>query len=120
MPADPSIVVITGANAGVGYQAVKHLLISDKPYKIYLGARSPAKAQSAIEALKAETGYKGPNEVVPLIVDITSDESIAQAAKVLEAEGRVDVLINNAGEYHEDYTHASGVASLFYYSVSST
>lgn len=93
-----SVVVITGGNSGVGYQIIKSLLKSDRQYKIYLGARSEAKAQSAIDTLKEETKYTGSKEVVPLVLDVDSDGSIAAAAEVLKGEGRVDVLINNAGE----------------------
>lgn len=100
MADETSIVVISGANSGVGYRTVKHLYNSEKSYKIYLGARSLEKAQKAIDSLKSETGYSGPNEIVPLVLDVDSDESIAATTKVLQAEGRVDVLINNAGKRH--------------------
>jgi NAD(P)-dependent dehydrogenase (short-subunit alcohol dehydrogenase family) len=91
------IVLITGANTGLGLEIVRSLLQSNTAYTLLLCARSMAKAEGAVNELKE--GYvDSRSEVVPMVVDIESDESIAAIAKEVEARyGRVDVLVNNAG-----------------------
>ncbi|KAK8040039.1 NAD(P)-binding protein [Apiospora rasikravindrae] len=47
-------VLITGANAGIGYEAFKALLESNRSYCIILGCRSLEKARGALERLGKE------------------------------------------------------------------
>ncbi|KAL2848295.1 hypothetical protein BJX68DRAFT_238839 [Aspergillus pseudodeflectus] len=94
--ADPKIVFITGANTGIGFQIVKALYSADKPYTVIVGSRSLSKAEDAISSLKTEFPAST-NTLVPLTVDIESDESIESAAAEVEKFGRIDALINNAG-----------------------
>ena len=97
--ASRKIVTVTGGNGGIGYETVKALLRSDKPYHILMGSRSLDKAKIAIETLRSECpGATNPVEAVQ--VDLTSDESIENAFKQVESShGHIDVLINNAGKY---------------------
>ena len=91
------IVLVTGGNNGIGYETVKALLESQKPYHVLMGSRSVEKAQTAIETLKAEVPGTS-NTVEILQVDLTSDESIEKAFEEVKAKhGYLDVLINNAG-----------------------
>ena len=95
--ASPKVVLITGANNGIGYETVKIFLQSPKPYHVYLGSRSLQKGQDAIAKIRAEVPATT-NTVEVLQVDVNSDESIEKAAAVVEKEqGRLDTLINNAG-----------------------
>jgi NAD(P)-dependent dehydrogenase (short-subunit alcohol dehydrogenase family) len=97
--ASRKIVTVTGGNGGIGYETVKALLRSDKPYHIMMGSRSLDKANTAIETLRSECPGAS-NTVEAVQVDLTSDESIENAFKQVESShGRVDVLINNAGKY---------------------
>ena len=48
------IVLVTGGNNGIGYEAVKALLQSPKPYHVLMGSRSLEKAKAAIETLNKE------------------------------------------------------------------
>ncbi|TVY33291.1 Short-chain dehydrogenase/reductase [Lachnellula subtilissima] len=91
------IVLITGANAGLGFEIVKSLLQSPKPYTILLGGRSLAKAEAATQ--QAQTEFSSSSSVIkPVQIDIESDSSITNLFDQISAEyGRVDVLINNAG-----------------------
>ncbi|EFQ33683.1 short chain dehydrogenase [Colletotrichum graminicola M1.001] len=94
--ADHKVVVITGANKGLGYQAVKTLLGSDKKYHIFLGSRDFAKGQKAADTARKEVSSH--STVEPLQLDVESDESIQKAYETVDSKcGRVDVLINNAG-----------------------
>lgn len=79
------VAIITGASSGMGKSTAFNL--HQKGYKVYGMARRIEKMSD----LK-EMGM----EVVSL--DLTKDESIVAAVKtVLEREGRIDVLVNNAG-----------------------
>ena len=96
--ASPKVVLVTGGNNGIGYETVKALLQSDKPYHILLGSRSLEKAKLAIETLHKECP-ESTNTVEVVQVDLTSDESIEKAFEQVKASsGRIDVLINNAGK----------------------
>ncbi|PWY67605.1 NAD(P)-binding protein [Aspergillus sclerotioniger CBS 115572] len=91
------IVLITGANSGIGYETVKALLQSPNPYHIFLGSRNPEKGTQAITSLKTECPNTT-NTVEPITIDLTSDESITKAyERVSSNPGRLDILINNAG-----------------------
>lgn len=91
-------ILITGANSGIGYEAVKALLNSTMHYNIFVGARSFEKANGAIQSLQNEC----PTSMCtmePVPVDLTSDDSIEKAfEQVSKSSGYLDVLINNAGK----------------------
>ena len=90
-------VLVTGGNNGIGYETVKALLQSKRPYHILLGSRSLEKAKRAIETLHKECP-ESTNTVEIVQVDLTSDESIEKAFEQVKASpGHLDVLINNAG-----------------------
>lgn len=95
--ASPKVVLVTGGNNGIGYEAVKALLQSDKAYHVLMGSRSLEKAKLAIETLHKECPELT-NTVEAVQVDLTSDESIEKAFEQIGANpGYIDALINNAG-----------------------
>ncbi|RYP51526.1 hypothetical protein DL769_010802 [Monosporascus sp. CRB-8-3] len=105
------IVLVTGANNGIGYETVKALLQSDRAYHIFLGSRSLEKASRAVERLREEVPA-ATNTVEILPVDLTSDQSIENAfEQVKSGPGRLDILINNAGAVF-DMDFLAGRASL--------
>jgi NAD(P)-dependent dehydrogenase (short-subunit alcohol dehydrogenase family) len=84
--------VITGANTGLGYEAAR--VLSGKGARVVIACRSEEKANKAMERIlglhkNAELAY------VPL--DLGSLESVKDCAQQLQAESKIDVLINNAG-----------------------
>ncbi|HVF74869.1 MAG TPA: SDR family NAD(P)-dependent oxidoreductase [Acidimicrobiales bacterium] len=78
-----SVVVVTGASAGIGRAVAARL--ARKGALVWAVARS----EGALEELAGAE----PN-VVPFVADLTSD---ADRAALVEAAGRVDILVNNAG-----------------------
>ena len=82
---NPRVILITGASSGIGYDAA--VLLAKQGHKVYGAARRI----ELMEPLR-ELG------VVPVKLDITDDASIEACVKtIIETEGRIDVLVNNAG-----------------------
>ncbi|NUS30760.1 MAG: SDR family oxidoreductase [Streptomyces sp.] len=77
--------LITGANKGLGFETARRLVAAG--HTVYVGARDEERGRRAAEQLGARF----------VLVDVTDDASVAAAAKTVEAEGGLDVLINNAG-----------------------
>lgn len=95
--ASRKIALVTGANTGIGYEAVKALLQSNKSYHVFLGSRSLEKGKHAVETLKKECP-ESTSTVEAIQVDLTSDESIEKAfEQVKNGPGHIDALVNNAG-----------------------
>jgi len=87
------IVLITGANQGIGFAASRALASEPYHYHILLGSRNPDNGAAAAQKLQSE-GLA----VEPVTIDISSDESIQAAADEVKSKyGRIDILINNAG-----------------------
>ncbi|CAJ0546660.1 Ff.00g012870.m01.CDS01 [Fusarium sp. VM40] len=91
-----NLVLITGANQGVGYETAKNLLLSSVKYHVILGCRDEAKGEVAAEELRSMEDIKG--TVSSMQIDVTDDDSVDAAAQTLASEwGRLDILVNNAG-----------------------
>ncbi|BDC97819.1 SDR family oxidoreductase [Persicobacter psychrovividus] len=85
------VILITGTSTGVGLSSA--LAFGRKGYKVYASMRNLAKRTVLEEAAKAENL---PVEIIEL--DVTSMTSIQSAVDlVMEKEGRLDILLNNAG-----------------------
>jgi NAD(P)-dependent dehydrogenase (short-subunit alcohol dehydrogenase family) len=79
------VAVVTGASAGIGEATVKRLI--EQGYTTYAAARRAGRMAN-LENLGA----------LLLPLDLTDDDSIVQAAERVRTEqGRIDVLVNNAG-----------------------
>ncbi len=77
--------LITGANKGLGFETARRLIAAG--HTVYVGSRDPERGRRAAGQLGARTVH----------VDVTDDASVAAAAKTIEADGGLDVLVNNAG-----------------------
>lgn len=79
------VIIITGASSGIGYDTA--LMLAGQGHKVYAAARR----LDMMEPLRE----KG---VVTLRMDVTDEDSMKEGIDaVVNAEGRIDVLINNAG-----------------------
>lgn len=97
MSTNEPVVFITGANTGLGLEAVKALLAESEGFEILLGTRTLKNGEQAIEGLKSIIA-SSKSTVTPLQVDVSSDESIEAAFSTISKQfGRLDVLVNNAG-----------------------
>jgi NAD(P)-dependent dehydrogenase (short-subunit alcohol dehydrogenase family) len=81
-----TVTLITGGNKGIGFETAKQLL--DLGHVVYIGARDVERGKQAAAALGARF----------VQLDVTDDASVTDAlATIGSAEGRLDVLVNNAG-----------------------
>ncbi|KHO00252.1 short chain dehydrogenase [Metarhizium album ARSEF 1941] len=88
------VVLITGANSGIGYDLSAALVESPENHVI-MGCRNYERGARALQRLQAQP-HAGSLSL--LEVDITDDQSIGLAVEKLTFEfGVVDVLVNNAG-----------------------
>ncbi len=87
-----TIVLVTGANKGVG-RAVAIQLARNHGYTVIIGSRQAAAGEELASELQSQ-GY----QATSVQLDLSSDASIASAVSTIEQRyGRLDVLINNAG-----------------------
>ena len=77
--------LITGANKGLGFETARQLIAAG--HTVYLGSRDAERGRLAAERLGARA----------LLLDVTDEESVRAAASAVEADGGLDVLVNNAG-----------------------
>ena len=90
-----TIVLITGANSGVGYATSKILAEASPNYHIIMASRSLPKLDAALSELSFLSTIKGTLSALQL--DVIDQNSIsAAAAQVEQSYGHIDVLINNA------------------------
>ncbi|SCL20529.1 NAD(P)-dependent dehydrogenase, short-chain alcohol dehydrogenase family [Micromonospora rhizosphaerae] len=91
-----TIALITGANKGIGFATARQL--GARGMIVLVGARDAARGREAERALR-DGGANA--RFVPL--DVTDEQSVAAAAKLVEQEyGHLDVLVNNAGIVRAD------------------
>lgn len=84
--------LITGANRSIGRETAKQLL--KKGLFVYLGSRDLGKGEAAATELK----NKGLENVKAIAIDVTNPGSVLSAKAIIEKEqGKLDILINNAG-----------------------
>ncbi len=79
------VILLTGASSGIGYDTAEAL--AKQGHKVYAAARR-------MERMEPLRQYG----VEPLSMDVTDEQSMVQGVQaILDREGRIDILINNAG-----------------------
>ncbi len=85
--------IVTGSNTGIGFETALDLY--QKGAKVYLACRNEGKALDAINRMKAQGGT---GELIYSHLDLGSLSSVKEFSdKVVVAESRLDLLVNNAG-----------------------
>ena len=97
-PEGMTTTLITGANKGLGLETARQLLAAG--HTVYVGSRDRERGGAAVASL-------GSANARLILIDVTDDSSVAAAAKAVEADGGLDVLVNNAGI--EARTAANGI-----------
>ena len=86
------VAIVTGGGRGIGRATA--LLLAQEGAHVAVLARS----EDQVRAVVHEIGAQGLPRALPLSVDVSQWDQVQEAvARVLEAFGRVDILINNAG-----------------------
>ena len=81
----PQVILLTGASSGIGYDTA--IALAKQGHKVYAAARR-------VERMEPLRQYG----ITPLRMDVTDEQSMQQGVQtILSNEGRIDVLINNAG-----------------------
>jgi 3-oxoacyl-[acyl-carrier protein] reductase len=87
-----SVVFITGASKGIGYQCAR--LFGEEGCKVAITARDDGRLQAAAEQLRTDTGA----QIYAVAGDMSVPEDVARARDaVLEEFGQIDVLVTCAG-----------------------
>jgi NAD(P)-dependent dehydrogenase (short-subunit alcohol dehydrogenase family) len=86
------IALITGANRGLGFEAARQL--GALGMTTLIGSRDAAKGERAAAELRGDG-----RDAIALRIDVDSEPSVQEAAaQVAQQYGRLDVLVNNAGD----------------------
>jgi NAD(P)-dependent dehydrogenase (short-subunit alcohol dehydrogenase family) len=81
-----TVTLITGANKGLGYETARRLIAEGQT--VYMGARDADRGEAAASMLGGQF----------VQLDVTDDASVETALRHIDdREGRLDVLVNNAG-----------------------
>jgi len=84
-------VLITGTSTGVGFEA--SMLFAKNNYKVYATMRNLKKADQLKKKIEEEN-----LDIELLPLDVTKIDSITSAVEtIIEKDGKIDVLVNNAG-----------------------
>jgi NAD(P)-dependent dehydrogenase (short-subunit alcohol dehydrogenase family) len=86
MPDSP-VVLITGSNKGIGYEAARQMLA--RGCTVWVTARDPERGQKALRTLSGDVRF--------LPLDVGDEASVLRAAQAFAvASPKLDVLVNNA------------------------
>ena len=90
---DQKVALVTGANRGLGLETARQL--AAKKYRVIVTSRDEAKGKAAVQSLTQQ----GASGVEFHQLDVEDKQSIGRLVKDIgEKFGRVDVLVNNAGQ----------------------
>src|SRR2546430_13390329 len=89
---DGRVAWITGGNRGLGFAMARAL--AEAGADVVMTSRQLEKAQQSATAIAAATGRRA----LGLAVDVTDAQQVeAMVQSIIQAFGRIDILINNAG-----------------------
>ncbi len=86
-----AVILITGSSTGIGFATA--VMLAQSGHKVYASMRNP---QNAPELQKLAEAEQLPIHII--VMDVNDDTSVKTAIEsILNKEGVIDVLINNAG-----------------------
>lgn len=89
-------IIVTGASSGFGRLAVEEL--GRAGHTVYAGIRDITGRNASAAAELAKQSADGGADLHPVEMDVTDDSSVAAAvASVIANQGRIDVIVHNAG-----------------------
>jgi 3-oxoacyl-[acyl-carrier protein] reductase len=88
-------ILVTGGNGGLGLGIARYFLEHDSEARVWLGVR-------ANRALAENLAAEFPGRCRPVDLEVTTGEAWqAAVSAILETDGRLDVLVNNAGMHRD-------------------
>ncbi|KAG8872529.1 hypothetical protein FRB97_007562 [Tulasnella sp. 331] len=91
------IAVVTGGNAGIGYETVLHL--ASNGAKVYLASRNEQRANDAIVQLRKQGAFSKGGSVEFVQVDLSCIKEVKTAAEALAQKApKIHILVNSAGQ----------------------
>ena len=90
-------IVITGANAGIGYEASRQLAVN-YGMQVIMGCRSESRCNKASNDIRAELAATNNTQgsVTPMLLDLSNFDSVETFASQLKGR-HIGTLFNNAG-----------------------
>ncbi|CAG2102656.1 unnamed protein product, partial [Medioppia subpectinata] len=107
---DGQVVVITGANTGIGKETAYQMTL--RGAKAIIGCRDESRAENAIKDIKQRNPKA---DIYSLPLDLSSLQSVRQfVIEITKRETKVDILINNAGiAFTPEWATADGFEMAF-------
>lgn len=94
---DKRVVLVTGANKGIGFEAVKQLSQRISHGTILLGSRSVANGEQAVKKLQSGGDGHAYDNIEVVQIDITDASSLRAAVDHVKSKfGKLDVLLHNS------------------------
>merc|ERR1712226_750727 len=92
------VILVTGGNKGIGLAIVEALLQEVENSIVLLGSRDAVRGQEAVDGVVAKLGKQFQPRLQPVLIDVTSQESVDKAAAAVKKDhGKIYGVINNAG-----------------------
>jgi len=86
-----TVALVTGTSTGIGQATALHL--ARQGIDVHAGLRTLESGADLLKCASTES-----LRVTPVVLDVNDDDSVRQGVQtVLDAAGRIDVLVNNAG-----------------------
>jgi len=95
------VCVITGANAGIGYETA--LALAKMNTDLVIISKDESRVKVTIDKIISESNHKN---IEGIVIDLSSQKEIKKGAKeILSKYNRIDILINNAGTWYSNLSY---------------